>query len=464
MNIRGVAVALVAFLMLSACGSAVPTAEPTRAPEPSPTNLPSPNPSPSPSPLPIFQVTPESLRGVEVNLWHPWAGAPAQTLESLVADFNAHNPWGIQAKLSAPGGSAVLLDAVQQALQAGAPPELVAMQSYQLWALAAQGSAVVDLTPYMTDDQWGLDKELAEGLDASFSQEDLFQGKQLGLPAQRDAQVLFYNRTWAQALGFTHPPSNPEEFRQQACAAAKANLSDFPGDNDGTGGWIVSPDSGAVLSWLFSFGWQPPAGDEIPLLSTPQAEQALTFLRNLEDKGCAWQSRDPSPYDYFARRMALFYSGTSQDLPLQAGTLAASGSRDDWLVLPYPGTSGPMLLSSGPSYALLRTDRVHQLAAWLLLRWLLQPASQQAMLSATWGLPLSPGIEPSAAGSTSPFAQWTDLTSDKVSARQLPQTARWRDMRAPLEDAAQQMLGPYGKAATIPDILRQLDEFLAAQP
>ena len=39
--------------------------------------------------------------------------------------------------------------------------------------------------------------------------------------------------------------------------------------------------------------------------NSDEMEAMFTFQRSLFDEGCAWNSRLPEPYDYFANRQAL---------------------------------------------------------------------------------------------------------------------------------------------------------------
>jgi multiple sugar transport system substrate-binding protein len=60
-------------------------------------------------------------------------------------------------------------------------------------------------------------------------------------------EVIFYNQTWLEELGFAGPPTTPDEFKEMACAASAAN-------GDGTGGYILRDDASAVAAWTFAFG------------------------------------------------------------------------------------------------------------------------------------------------------------------------------------------------------------------
>ena len=111
-----------------------------------------------------------------------------------------------------------LSDAITTSITSGGKPDLVAALPEQVLAWEAAG-AVVDLNPYVSDPTWGLKSSEIADIPAVFWAQDSVGGRRLGVPAQRSTDLLFYNKTWAHELGFTHPPATADEFRQQACAA-----------------------------------------------------------------------------------------------------------------------------------------------------------------------------------------------------------------------------------------------------
>ena len=102
-----------------------------------------------------------------------------------------------------------------------------------------------------------------------FLTQDNVGGRQLGLPAQRSARFIFYNQTWARELGFPDPPTNTEEFRQQACAANASFLNDSDPKNDGYGGWIVDTNWQTTYSWFLAFDGGVVDGDAYTFRTDP---------------------------------------------------------------------------------------------------------------------------------------------------------------------------------------------------
>src|SRR3989304_4146869 len=91
---------LALLLLLSACTPSV--GEQTRiaatAIKSTVTKTPTPNPTPPPPPIPPpdLGVDPHDLDGLDILFWHSWSGPAGEALESLVAEFNASNEWGIK--------------------------------------------------------------------------------------------------------------------------------------------------------------------------------------------------------------------------------------------------------------------------------------------------------------------------------------------------------------------------------
>ena len=281
---------LLTALILAACtpGSPAPTT-PTLTPDlPTSTagSSPAPTLTPSPTPLPAHAVDPASLRGLTLQVWQAFGGPAADLFTSQAAQFTAENEWGIVVNPSGYGDYTSLFDAMNAALDSGHAPDLVAALPEQTLAWEALG-AVVDLKPYLADPQWGLAPDASADIPSAFWAQDNVDGKQLGLPAQRSARVIFYNQTWAQELGFNSAPATADEFRQQACAANASFLKDSDQTNDGKGGWVVDTAWQTDYSWLLAFGGGVADGSAYTFRTDPNLA-ALQFLKGLSDKHCAW--------------------------------------------------------------------------------------------------------------------------------------------------------------------------------
>jgi ABC-type glycerol-3-phosphate transport system substrate-binding protein len=459
---RLLTLSLLVALAFSACGTGSPTsATATTAATDQPvikgTASPSPSPVPSLTPtlLPTLGVAPAALRGVGIQAWQAFSGPAADLFTSQVAQFNASNQWGIVVTPSGYGDYPSLLDAMNAALEKGNAPDLVAALPEQtlVWETLGQ---VVDLQPYLSDPQWGLGTEASADIPSIFWAQDNVNGKQLGVPAERSARFLFYNQTWAHELGFANPPTTADEFRLQACAANASFLKDADPKNDGYGGWIVDTDWQTTYSWLLAFGGGVADGSTYGLRTDPNLA-ALQFIKGLFDRHCAWISTEPTPFDSFARRSALFISGDLAELQSEMDSMKHLKNSDEWTVLPFPGPQESRLVAYGPSYTVLKSSPEKQLAAWLFARWLLSPESQAQWVEDTGLFPLRHAVLDMIGPYLLASPQWGAANASLSKAEVVPQMASWRKIRYVLEDGMTVLFQENLTPDKLPALLVEMD-------
>jgi multiple sugar transport system substrate-binding protein len=307
-------------------------------------------------------------------------------------------------------------------------------------------------------------KDEQAGFYPTFWEQDLFQSRRLGLPAQRFASLLYYNQTWGRELGFSSPPATPADFREQVCAAAASKRQDDNLQNDALGGWIVSTGHPEILSWLYAFGSALlPPGDQTSegayTFDTQPAEAAFTYLRELYDRGCAWVSANDPPQAEFAARDGLLAAGSISDLPYQDFVFQQQDSQDQWTVLPFPSPSGePAITVYGPSYSVATSTPARELAAWLFLKWLLQPNNQARLVAESGALPLSLPAREALQDYAAAHPHWAAAVDLLPLARPEPGLPSWDLVRWALSDAATQLFRDYFTIDRVPDLLRLLDE------
>ena len=465
---RLIALYLLAVLTFSACGPGspasnatldLPTVTGTHSPAPTltPTSSPtsSPSPSPSPTPLPSLAVDPALLRGLNLQVWHAFAGPAYDLFYRQAAQFNAENEWGILINLTGYGDYTSLFDAVNTALDSAQPPDLVTALPEQTLAWDAT-DAVVDLDPYLTDPQWALAADAIADFPSSFWAQDTVKAKQLGLPAQRSARFIFYNQTWAHELGFNSLPASAEDFRRQACAANASFHTDADPQNDGFGGWIVDTHWQTTYSWLLAFGGGVAVGNTYGFRTDPNLA-ALQFGKALFDNHCAWLSTESTPFDSFARRSALFVSADLAGLPFEMESMSRLKNTDEWTVIPFPGSQASVMVAYGPSYSVLRSTPEKQLAAWLFARWLLSPESQSQWVEATGLFPLRNSV----LGMIQPYRQaspqWDAAAGYLSLAQDVPQLASWRKVRYVLQDGMTVFFQTNLPVDKLPFVLAEMD-------
>ncbi len=425
-------------LLLAACSNAPKLPPATETSAALPTFSQTPALVPTATAVPALDIAPDAVMGRAVTLWHALGGEAQVALESAIQRFNADNDWGLRVYPRAFGSLQALreaMTAVQEA-QAGMPDLVLARpQDLAAWH---EADLVLDLRPYWLDADWGVPlTDRAAFVPALLAQDQLPDGRLLGLPAQRSARGLFYNRSWAQALGFSASPRTADAFREQACAANQSfRLGDDDESNDGLGGWLVDDNPLTVLGWLAAFGGGTGDASPYDLTQSPNAA-ALTFLKQLYDDACAWlvdpQQVWPPYYEQLAQRQALMISGNTREAVLLQAYWQRVGATDEWTLIPFPGAEQPVYVLDGSSYGLVRSQPEQQLAGWLFLRWLMSPAEQARWAQQTGYLPARTDLPPEA---LSPVQRnvLNALTEGVATGVTQPQQVFWLRARAVLGD------------------------------
>ncbi len=424
---------------------------------------PEPTLTPTLIPTRAILVSPEELRGQMVQFWHPWSGARGIILAQLAEEFNLQNEWGIFVVAKYQGNVDELDELIRAAIANGEAPNVAVGYLHQ--ALSWNEShALVDLEVYLQDAQWGLEAEQQKGIITPFWEQECVGSARLGIPAQRSAQLLLYNQSWAQLLGFKDPPQTPEEFEKQACAAANYYLEDEDPSNDGLGGWIVSTDYATILSWAYSFGaeitFQGEEGGEesIYQFDTPEMEQTFSFLRGLWDSGCAWEAATSYPVAEFAERKGLFAHFSLLDLPYLEEAFRKRDSHDTWRVIPYPSPNlSPALDVYGLSYYIFASPPEQQLASWVWLKWLMQTTNQVRLISVDGSFPLDATTTQALEGYARAHPQWFSAVEMLTQARAEPPYRSWSTVRWALQDAATQLFRAYFSIDQVPNLLAYLE-------
>ncbi|MBI3159451.1 MAG: extracellular solute-binding protein [Chloroflexi bacterium] len=373
--------------LLAACAPP-PVEEPTEEPAP-PTDVP-PTDVPAPTEVPMPDVS-----GTTVVFWHAMSsGANLEGMTALVEEFNSTNEYGITVEAVAQGSQGDLETAVNGAITTGELPNLTMGFPNGLSRWYGLG-VIAPLNDFINNPTYGLSPEVLAGIfPGPYSSGTLADGTQIGIPMHQSAQVIFYNYTWAEELGFAGPPQTSAEFKEQACAAAAANGSDDNPDNDGTGGYVYFPDASMVSPWIWAFGGEyiNEAGDGYSLNNEAVLNVAL-FFKDLYDNGCTLST--PSfPNPEFAGRLALFATSSTAGIPFQASAMEEAGNADVWGAIPYPGPDGTLTVDAfGQMVGIVQTNETADLAAWLFLKWLTSPETQGTWISYASFFPSQEGVD-----------------------------------------------------------------------
>ena len=438
-------------IILSACGG-MGTA-PAIAPPTARAATETPTPVPTAEIVSGLNVNEETLQGLEISVWTPWYGIESTLFDSLVAEFNSTNQWGIQVASQSQINFSNLYEMVTTSLPTADKPDLVIALPEHALEWNNEG-VVADLTPYAGDPVYGIDPA---DFPPAFWDQDVSGEVRVAVPAQRTARFLLWNRTWAGELGFDSAPAAPDDFRQQSCRAQKSMLNDTTSQNDFMGGWIVDTGPFTDYAWLLAFqGGVLDGGNNYRFL-TPNNVEALKFLRELSESQCAWQVNETDPVTAFAGREALFITAGLEDLPSVARAFAGAGNTDIWEVIAFPGADRDAFIVYGSSYVILRSTDQKQLAAWLFTRWLLDKEQDKRRVETTHLFPLRISTFELLTDYRKSHPQWVEAVALLTDARTPPRLASWRKVKVMLGDGFEHMVRvalPSGQAAVI---LAQMD-------
>jgi ABC-type glycerol-3-phosphate transport system substrate-binding protein len=403
-----------------------------------------------------IQVQKDALKGVTIQVWHPWFGVESNLFESQVRDFNQTNEWGITVQATSQITYGQLYENTTASLPTANRPQMVIALPENALAWATD-SYVVDLNAYINDTTYGISATDLKDFPTIFLTQDLIGGKRLGMPAERSARLLLYDASWARQLGFDTAPRTADELRQQACAAHQSMSTAAAPTDSALGGWLVDTNPQTALSWLTAFGGGALEGNNYRFL-TPKNIAALTFVKQLYDDGCAWYPQsDINIPDAFAARKALFASAGLEDLTDFSRSMATANNADEWTVMSYPGDAQSAMTIYGSSYVVLNSTPEKQLASWLFIRWLLAPERQSKWVEITGLLPLRNSEMDLLSDYKNTHPQWTAAAALIHNGQIQPQLASWQKVRVLIGDGFDAMFRSNTPAGRVAEILAIMD-------
>jgi ABC-type glycerol-3-phosphate transport system substrate-binding protein len=189
--------------------------------------------------------------GSEVIVWH---SQPA-VADALAGwdEFNATNTWHIVVVPQYQGAYLTLRDRLDNVLDRGAVPDLVALYPYHAARYVQIGAAVL-LDAYAANSHVGFSEADRADIYPVFLSSDRnpqLGGQWVSFPMERSALVLYYNADWLKLLGYQGAPLTWPAFKEM-CQRASADIN-----NDGaveTFGYAMVPDASTFSALVLSRG------------------------------------------------------------------------------------------------------------------------------------------------------------------------------------------------------------------
>ncbi len=312
--------------------------------------------------------------GQTITWWHNHRGSREEKINAIVDEFNQANPYGITVKPVNQGGYNDIRDKMGAGITSGDLPQIVV--GYQNdEAFYASVDALTDMNKYVDDPYWGLSEEDKADFSPGIFMQDVhpaFNNERLGFPPNRSMEVLYYNKTWMEELGFDPSATiTPDLFEEVACAAAKDR-------DDGEGGYIIRFDASQVAAAAFARGTSVLSEDGTGYVyNSPELVDYFTQIRRMYKNGCAWISPERYHDAEFAARQGIFYIGSTSGLPYAQESLDEANNTDDWGIAPQPYTTDtPHQNMYGGSVMMPKSTPEQELAAWIFIKWFTSPHAQ----------------------------------------------------------------------------------------
>jgi len=409
------------------------------------------------NPSSSMTVDPDSLYGTNIIFWHPWTGDAATLVDELTEEFNRENVYGIG--VSAVSQGRHLFEVVRKSLNTGQFPNFVLARTHELISWQQTRDILLDLDDYIRDPDYGLSESVIMDFQPLYWEQDIFNGVRLGVPSHGVSTLIAYNVSWSRELGFDSLPTTLERFKSQACAAADASIGNS--GIEGNGGLITRIDPSVMMSWIMAFAGDvtTKSGEGYTFYST-EVMDGFYYLKSLFMEGCAWNPDIPYTEEEFAARKGLFYATSVLDLPFITAAFEHNGTMDSWMVLPYPTKEGYGLINIIPfSYGILETIPEEQLAAWLYLKWMVEPENQAAMVEVSSVYPVRISAIPILNKYRVDHPQWGEAQKLLPHGMVEPRLSTWSFARWAVSDAGREMISPGFASGEIPALLEELNRF-----
>ena len=317
--------------------------------------------------------------GQTVVYWHQFGGAQGETIARLIEEFNSTNEWGITVEGTRQGSYNELRELINAGIISGELPNLVAGYANDAASYARDGAAV-DLTPYLTSEQWGLSEEQLADFNQALLDANTVDGQLLAWPHQSSAQVMVYNQSMLEELGFDGPPTSFEEFAEVSCAA-----SQMTGPNgEDILGYPTTTDASAFESFVASRGGQIYHDGAFDFQSQAVLD-TLQMYKDLYDQGCGYIPAEAfAEQTDFALGLNPYFLSSTAGLTFIVAAYNDNAADFEWNVTTVPFTEGNRTLQAFlPSIIMLPSTPEQQLASWLFLKFLVTPEAAGAWSSGT---------------------------------------------------------------------------------
>ncbi len=317
-----------------------------------------------------------------------WYALPPQSpvdlaFNRLVDDFNAQNTYGMTIYAFNLSTSEEISNRTLPLLNTPDVPALVMLPTQDV---QTHQDALLPLNSLLDSPTWGIppkERTWTTSLLESDPTQPLSETNILALPLGTDAYGMAINTDWAARLGVYNTPATPDEFSALAC---KATQHPFHATGESSG-YALVPSLTTLHIWTQTFGGQLYDPDQgIYRFDQPATIEAMTFLQDLYRQKCLTLAEDETTAKTeFQAGEALLISAPVSVLHPNSSWQATISF--NWQVDTLPG--GSLVPMGRLQFAIPGNNPARELAAFLFLKYALQPTSQTRFINGSAYFPLN---------------------------------------------------------------------------
>lgn len=341
------------------------------------------------SPVTEASATETPKEPVQLTFWHSMDGAYAEIVDKQVKTFNdtigAEKGITVTAVFQEwPGTDA--LTAAMASDDVANMPDVIQLYSESV-SLIRNYERTVWLEDYISSANANVAKaDLIPNTVEAYT----IDGQMIGVPYNISALMLYYNKTYLEAAGYTEPPKTIAEMAEMlpviventnADYGLNVRVNSFELEN-----WIVT--QGATGSY-FGNNNSGRSGYMTELACQDALKAYLTEWKKVVDSG-AYKSIRDSINEEFAAGMHAMVIMTSSRIPTIESLVNGAF---EWDVAPIPTVTssdiGGAYPSGGGLFLLDRNDQSKKDAAWEFIQYMISPEAQTMWLESTGYVPVN---------------------------------------------------------------------------
>lgn len=334
--------------------------------------------------------------GATATVWYR-VNRPEQIalIDEMTAQFNEANDYGITVEAVSAGGYGDIFTRFVNLIGTDELPDMTIAYQNQAALFNMPGSdALIDMTPLVESDRWGMPDEVMADIPAGILAQDIaadFGGIRLGFPPRRSMEVMYVNLDWLAELGYDEIPSDPATFAEAACTAAATPFSGATDAAASPTGLEFGLDASRLASFILAHGGETfdPAQERY-VFDGEGAMAAAMLMSDLAQNGCLRAATERNGEQVsFANGTALFTTGSTSGGPYYRSAVN-EGADFDYTIAPLPYTTdAPRGNVYGPSFSIVDSgDPARQIAAFLWLQEFVSPEFQAAFTEVTNYVPV----------------------------------------------------------------------------